>query len=153
MFRVVNDRCACFRIERWLLGSSMMGLLVAVFVPLFAYLNICRSWQCQAFVSFSVLHGEGRISSATHRIQNTKVAGGRATALQANRPEHAASVDSSAGAAAHRGRTIRQGHRLDQAAQGGQVDHIGVPATVPRRGLAVRCRGIATWKGRPSHSP
>ena len=33
------------------------------------------------------------------------------------------------------------------------VDHVGALATAPRRGPAVRCRGIAAWKGRASHSP
>ena len=51
------------------------------------------------------------------------------------------------------GRDFRQGHRLEQAAQGEPVDHLGALATAPRHGPAVRCRGIASWKGRTSHSP
>ena len=30
---------------------------------------------------------------------------------------------------------------------------LGALATAPRRGPAVRCRGIESWKGRASHSP
>ena len=76
----------------------------------------------------------------------------RATALQTQRPERAASAVPGAGTAPRRGRHFRQGHQLEQAAQGGPVDHLGALATAPRRGPAVRCRGIAPWKGRASHS-
>ena len=31
-------------------------------------------------------------------------------------------------------------------------DHLGALATAPRRGPAVRCRSIASWRGRASHS-
>ena len=47
---------------------------------------------------------------------------------------------------------FKQGHRLELAAQGGPVDHPGAFATVPRRGPAVRCCGMASWKGRALHS-
>ena len=52
-----------------------------------------------------------------------------------------------------RGRTFRQGHRLESVALGGPVDHPGALATAPRQGPALRCRRIASWKGRASHSP
>ena len=37
-----------------------------------------------------------------------------------------------------------------RTAQGGPHDHLCALATAPRRGPAVRCRGIAPWKG---HAP
>ena len=49
--------------------------------------------------------------------------------------------------------TVRHGYRVEQAAQGGPGDHLGGLAMAPRRGPAVRCRGIWSWKGRASHSP
>ena len=69
---------------------------------------------------------------------------GGATSLQTQRPEWAACVDPGARTAPRRGRDFRQGHQLEQAAQGGPVDHQGAPARAPRRGPAVRCRGILT---------
>ena len=52
-----------------------------------------------------------------------------------------------------RGRGFRQDHQLEQAAQGGPVDHLGVLATAPRRVPDLRCRGIASWRGRALYSP
>ena len=51
--------------------------------------------------------------------------GGRATALRTQRPERAASADPGARTAPRRGRDFRQGHRLEQAAQGALVGHLG----------------------------
>ena len=52
-----------------------------------------------------------------------------------------------------RGRGFRQDHQMQQAARGGPGAHLGAPVTAPRRGPAVRCRGIASRRGRASHSP
>ena len=78
---------------------------------------------------------------------------GGAAALRTQTPEWAASADPGAMTAPRRGRDFRQGYRLEQAAQGGPVDHPGALATAPIRGPAVRRRRIASWKGRASHSP
>ena len=80
--------------------------------------------------------GGGPCTRAEDRWAEDRCGGGE-TALQTKRPEWAASADPSARTAPHRGRTFRQGHRLEQVAQGGPVDHLGARATAPRRGPAV----------------
>ena len=78
---------------------------------------------------------------------------GGATALRTQRLEWAASADPGARTAPRRGQDFRLDLRLERVAQGGPVDHLGALATAPTRGPAVRCRGIASWNGRVSHSP
>ena len=79
--------------------------------------------------------------------------GGGAAAIRTQTAERAASANPGARTAPRRGRDFRQDHQLEQAAQGGPGDHLGALATAPRRGPTVRCRGIASWRGRASHSP
>lgn len=55
--------------------------------------------------------------------------------------------------APRRSRSIPQGQRAEQGAQGEPAGHHGAPATVPRRGPAWHCREQALWKGRASQSP
>ena len=75
-----------------------------------------------------------------------------ASALRTQGPDRVASADPGARKAPRRGRGFRQDHQLEQAAQGGPGDHQGALVTAPRLGPAVRCRGIASWRGRASHS-
>ena len=79
--------------------------------------------------------------------------GGGATELRTQRQELAASAVPGARTAARGGRDFRQDHQWEQAAQGGPGDHLGALATAPRQGPAVRCRVIASCRGRASHSP
>ena len=58
--------------------------------------------------------------------------GGGATSLRTKRPEWAVRADPSSRTAPRQGRSFRQGHRLEQVAQGGPVDHLGALATAPR---------------------
>ena len=91
----------------------------------------------------------GQLRAPGHPLRRGRREGGGrgdATALRTQRPELAASADPGARTAPRRGQHFRQGHRLEQAAQGGPVDHLGALATVLRRGPTVRCRGIASWK-------
>ena len=62
------------------------------------------------------------------------------TALRTKRPEWAASAGPGTRMAPRRGRSFRQGHRLEQAAQGGPVGHLGALAMAPRGGPAVLSR-------------
>ena len=52
-----------------------------------------------------------------------------------------------------RGRGCRQERQLEQAAQGGPGDHLGVFVTAPRRAPAVRCRGMASWRSANAAGP
>ena len=54
-----DDRCTGFSAVRWLFGSSMIGLLVVLFVPLFLSLLAMPGLCCFLRVAPNAVHGFG----------------------------------------------------------------------------------------------